>query len=99
VNKESVTHALIEQREDPKLRATDSRTIGRLRDAGRLPLDVPVEQAPASADPLLWIADACAAAWRRKLANDKDAWARWYRPHTTVVHVDWPEKAPSRAPG
>lgn len=85
--KEAAGSILLEQREDAKLRARDARTIGRLRDGGFLDLALPVDQAPASASPGLWIADAAAAAWRRDLVEGKDNWSRWYAPHTTLIEV------------
>jgi hypothetical protein len=89
VAKEDVRSILIEQREDAKLRAADARVVGRLRDRGLLPLEVPVEQAPASTEPGLWLADAGAAAWRRRFAEGKDNWSRWYAPHTTLLDVNY----------
>lgn len=85
--KEEVTEILLEQREDAKLRAADARTIGRLRDRGFLALSLPVDQAPASTAPGLWMADVTAAAWRRGLVEGKDNWSRWYAPHTTLINL------------
>ncbi|WP_460352799.1 hypothetical protein [Actinoallomurus acanthiterrae] len=85
--KEDAGGILLEQREDAKLRAADARTIGRLRDGGFLDLTLPVDQAPASTAPGLWMADAAAAAWRRDLVEGKDNWSRWYAPHTNLIEV------------
>ncbi|WP_433223253.1 hypothetical protein [Microtetraspora malaysiensis] len=81
----------IEQREDAALRAADMRTIAHLRSAGHL-TDVAVHQAPPSADPLLWVADACAAAWRRAFVEEKSNWSSWYETHTTLVDVAYEKR-------
>jgi hypothetical protein len=87
VAKESVSRILLEERGDVKLRAADARTIGKLRDGGLLSLELPVDQAPASTAPGLWMADASAAAWRRSLVEGKQNWSTWYAPHTSLIEV------------
>ncbi|WP_067180803.1 hypothetical protein [Microtetraspora niveoalba] len=82
---------VIEQREDAALRAADMRTVAHLRSAGQLP-DIAVHQAPPSADPLLWVADSCAAAWRRAFLEDKSNWSSWYETHTTLVEVAYEKR-------
>jgi hypothetical protein len=87
VNKDDVRSIHIEQRQDDSLRSADARVVGRLRDRGLLPLDTSVEQAPASTEPGLWIADAAAAAWRRNLAEGQENWSWWYAGATTLLEV------------
>jgi hypothetical protein len=87
--KEGATRILIESREDPKLQATDARTVGRLCERGILPVGVSVKQAVASKAPGLWLADVTAGAWRRHLAEGKYNWSRWYESHTTLLEVPY----------
>ena len=91
---------VIEQREDPGLRAADSRVASRLQNREPVTREVKFTQARASDEPCLWIADFVAAAYRRLLVDGKDnLWTR-YQPHAEEISVRWdPARREAKRPG
>ncbi|MCT9928935.1 hypothetical protein N5079_01740 [Planotetraspora sp. A-T 1434] len=90
--KAGVESILIELRDTKSLQVADTRTVAALRTADLLPSETSVRQGRPSEEPLLWIADACAAAWRRAMAEGKGNWAQWYEPHTALLEVPFPDR-------
>ncbi|MGI5486198.1 hypothetical protein [Microtetraspora malaysiensis] len=85
--KSGVESTLIELRDTKSLQVADARTVAALRTADLLSPQMAVRQGLPSEEPLLWIADACAAAWRRAMAEGKTNWSQWYEPHTALIDV------------